>query len=257
VILGIDTSMAHASVCLLRAGSEAVRHPPPSPERLREPPAHSRELLPMVEVLLSRAGGDWKAIESVAVGIGPGTFTGLRIGIATARALAQALGVEVRPVSSLAALAAGVADRHPAGAAGRPIVPLIDARRRQVFAAVHVRARPDPPTPDAAREELTLELVQEPLVLDRDGALELVSQLEDCPVCAGDWALESRADLERVGAEVPPPGSGLHAVDALYVCRLGREVEPVAPAAVLPAYLRLPDAEIKRLETVHEGSQTG
>jgi tRNA threonylcarbamoyladenosine biosynthesis protein TsaB len=85
---------------------------------------------------MAKAGADWRDVESIAVGIGPGTFTGLRIGVATARALGQALAVGLRPVSSLEALAAGVADRHES-AEGRPLVSVIDARRGQIFAAVH------------------------------------------------------------------------------------------------------------------------
>src|SRR5437870_3026662 len=79
--------------------------------------------------VLQRAGVEYADLDAVAVGIGPGTFTGLRVGIATARALAGANGLEVRPVSSLRALAEGI------DAPAR--LPLIDARRGELFAALY------------------------------------------------------------------------------------------------------------------------
>ena len=83
-------------------------------ERLLGPALHSQELLPELERLLGESGTGWSDVESIAVGVGPGTFTGLRIGVATARALGQALGVRLQPVSSLEALAVGVAPAKPA-----------------------------------------------------------------------------------------------------------------------------------------------
>jgi hypothetical protein len=85
-----------------------------------------------------------------------------------------------------------------------------------------------------------------PLALDPQDLLERVSQLDPGPLAAGDWALESRPDLEAAGVIVPPADSGLHAVNALHVCRLAEGIEPVAPDAVTPTYVRLPDAEINR-----------
>jgi hypothetical protein len=89
-----------------------------------------------------------------------------------------------------------------------------------------------------------LEQVWEPQAVDPQALLAKVHELDRAPVAAGDWALRFAAELERAGANVPDPGSGAHAIDALYVCRLGLDVEPVAPMAVRPLYLRLPDAEI-------------
>jgi tRNA threonylcarbamoyladenosine biosynthesis protein TsaB len=233
-LVGFDTAMATATACVLRADGESFSTPPPSPERLLGPARHSQELLPELERLLAEAGISWQDADSIAVGVGPGTFTGLRIGVATARALAQALDVGVRGVSSLAALATGVA----AGAGleqGRLVLPLIDARRRQVFASLHRVAG-----------DAQLETVWEPFVVDPDRLLERVAGLDDATVCAGDWALESGEKLERAGAQVLSSESGLHAVDALHVCRLALEVEPVPVNEIHPVYLRLPDAEVNK-----------
>jgi tRNA threonylcarbamoyladenosine biosynthesis protein TsaB len=228
-IVGFDTSMPVTAACVLREDGRAFSTPPPSPERLLGRPQHSAELLPALAALLAQAEVEWRDVERLAVGVGPGTFTGLRIGVSTARGLAHALGIGVSPVPSLAALAAGLE-----GEAGeRPVLPLIDARRRQVFAALYRgRASADPEWG--------------PLALDREDLLRRLSELDPAPLAAGDWALESRSDLEAAGVIVPPADSGLHSVNALRVCRLAQEIEPIPPDGVTPTYVRLPDAEINR-----------
>jgi tRNA threonylcarbamoyladenosine biosynthesis protein TsaB len=242
-LVGFDTSLAATSACVLRGDGEAFHTPAPAPSRLFEPAEHSAELLPELQRLLDEAGTAWDEIESIAVGIGPGTFTGLRIGVATARALAQALKVPLRPVSSLEALAQGLAAEK--GEGGAPLLALIDARRGQVFAALYRAATP-------------LEPLWEPAVLEPGALLQAVGRLERPPICGGDWAIKSRRELEDAGADVPAPESGLHAVSAFHLCRLAGGVEPVAPELVRPVYLRLPDAEInKRLAEEHDRSQVG
>lgn len=236
-LVGFDTSMAVTAACVLRPGGEPVRTPAPDPERLLGPPAHSAELLPVLATLLGRAGADWDDVEAIAVGVGPGTFTGLRIGVATARALGQGLRVPLHPVSSLEALAAGLG----AGAdPGRPLLPLIDARRGQVFVSLF-RAGERP-----AREWGPLALAPEELE-------RRISDLGEAPLAAGDWALESRPRLEAAGAVVPAPDSGLHAIDALHVCRLAGGTEPQPPERVEPVYVRQPDAEIARSARLETG----
>jgi tRNA A37 threonylcarbamoyladenosine modification protein TsaB len=144
----------------------------------------------------------------------------------------------LRPVSSLEALAAGLAEAGVgdvvagAGASPRALVPLIDARRGQVFAAVY-------------RSGPRLEREWGPCALVPEELLNRLSLEPRPPLAAGDWALESRAGLESAGIEVPAV-SGVHAVNALHVCRLAEEVEPVDPEQVKPIYVRLPDAEINR-----------
>jgi tRNA threonylcarbamoyladenosine biosynthesis protein TsaB len=213
----MDTSTAATSVCLLRADGEAFASDP-APGRLSEPPAHSRELMPAVAGAMERAGVGWDNVQAVALGVGPGTFTGLRIGVATARTIAHACGAPLHPVSSLAALAAGI---------DAPLrLALIDARRGELFAALH----------DGERELVA------PFVAPPDAVVERLGDRAHGALAAGDGSLRFRAIFEAAGVRVAPDGSELHVVRALHVCRLAAGVPPAAPEAVFPNYLREPDA---------------
>ena len=229
-VLGFDTSMPATTACVIPAGGDPVCSPLPDVVRLAAAPEHSAELLPLLAALLEQAQTGWDDVRAIAVGVGPGTFTGLRIGVATARGLAQGLGVPVHPVSSLEALAAGAAAHVSPGC---PLLPLIDAKRKQVFASLYRAADP-------------LEHVWGPQALDPDDLLGRVREMTQTPLAIGDWALESRSALEAAGIEVPASDSGLHAVSALQICRLGMAVDPVALEQVNPVYVRVPDAEITR-----------
>ncbi len=216
-LLGLDTSTSATAACLLRSDGEAFEVIP-SASDLTAPPAHTRELMPALARVLGDAGLGFADLDAVAAGIGPGTFTGLRIGIATARALAAARGLPLHPVSSLAALAAG---------ADAPLVlAAIDARRGEVFAALHEEAG-DRRVPFVVRPELLAERL-------RESALT--------PLAVGAGAVRYRGELEAAGARIPPDDSPRHVVRALAVCRLAARVAPVAPQAVVPHYLRMPDA---------------
>ena len=132
-LLGFDTSTAASSACVMRSDGAAFELTP-APERLSRPPAHASELMPAVAQVMERAGLGWDDLEAIAVGVGPGAFTGLRIGVTTARALAHAAGLPLRPVSSLAALAAGIdADERLA---------VIDAKRGELFGLLEGPAGP-------------------------------------------------------------------------------------------------------------------
>jgi tRNA threonylcarbamoyladenosine biosynthesis protein TsaB len=222
-LLGIDTSTAASAACVLRDDGE-VFEIAPEPAALLARPAHARELMPAVAAVMERAGLGYVDLEALAVGVGPGTFTGLRIGIATARALATANGLEVRPVSSLVALAAGI-DAE----ADRPwLLPVIDAKRGEVFAALYGRGG---------------EGVWGPLAVRPEELSERIRADEISPVAAGDGSVRFRGVLEASGIRVMPDESRSHVVRALHVCRLAAELRGVPPQAVLPDYLRAPDAK--------------
>jgi tRNA threonylcarbamoyladenosine biosynthesis protein TsaB len=217
-LLGLDTSTAAASACVLRADGEWFEVAPP-PERLGRPPAHATELMPAVAEVMSRADVGWGNLDAIAVGVGPGMFTGLRIGIATARGLARGSGLPLRPVSSLAALAAGIE---------APLrLPLIDARRGEVFGALYEGD----------------ERISPPVATPPEG---LVRRLRDdgfTPLAAGDGSVRFREVLEKAGIQVEPDDSEAHVVRALHVCRLAAGAPEAPPEAVLPDYLRDPDAK--------------
>lgn len=219
MILGLDTATPATSVALLGTDGRAreARHDPAP----GEPPGHSGQLLALIEEVV----GDWAVVERIAVGLGPGGFTGLRIGIATARALAQARGLPVTGVSSLDALAASAA----ASMGGRPVLALIDARRGEVFAAGYDAG--------GARDV-------EPCALPP----ERLSGLAGGRLAVGDGAVRFRPSLEGAGAVVPADADPLHRVSAAHVCRLARAVPPGDRDALLPHYVREPDATVRSVQ---------
>jgi len=213
-LLGIDTATAASAACVLRGDGEVFEHPP-DPGRLGEPPAHAAELMPAVEEVMGEAGLGYGDLDAIGVGVGPGAFTGLRIGVTTARALAGSAGLELRPVSSLAALAEGIEADHR--------LAVIDARRGEVFAALFPGGAEEVAEPDAVAQRVA------------NGAVN--------PLAAGDGAVRFRNAFEAAGVQVAPAGSGAHVVRGLSICRLARTASPAAPEAVLPRYLREPDAK--------------
>ncbi|MDQ3936033.1 MAG: tRNA (adenosine(37)-N6)-threonylcarbamoyltransferase complex dimerization subunit type 1 TsaB [Actinomycetota bacterium] len=216
-VLGLDTSTAASSACVLLSDGRAFEVVP-GPEELGGPPAHARDLLPRVDEVMGAAGADYGDLDAIAVGIGPGSFTGLRVGVATARALAHAHGLELRPVSSLAALAAGI---------DAPLrLALIDAKRGELFAALH---------------EGDAEL-WEPFAATPEAVAARAEDAGLSPLAAGDGAVRFRSVLEPAGVRVAPDGSQANAVRALHVCRLAAVVPPQGPEGVVPNYLRAPDA---------------
>ena len=230
-LLGIDTSTAASAACVVRADGE-VFEVAPEPAALAARPAHARELMPAVAAVMERAGVGYGDLEAVAVGVGPGTFTGLRIGIATARALASANGLQVRPVSSLAALAAGIEAEAATADDARSLLAVIDAKRGEVFAAEFA--------PGGGRRWGPLALHPEELA---KRVAERVRTDGITPLAAGDGSVRFRGVLEAAGISVMPDDSRSHVVRALHVCRLAARVPGVAPQTVLPDYLRAPDAK--------------
>ena len=157
-----------------------------------------------VDALVRRGGVRKTQLEGIVVGTGPGSFTGLRMGVATARTLAFALDVPLAGVSTLAALARGAPDA----------VPVVDARRREVFTLV-----------------------------DGDPRVLAPHHLELAPgtTCVGDGAVRYRAILEDAGAAVPADDDERHVPNARHHAALATEFGP--PDLVEPIYLRVPDAE--------------
>ncbi len=173
-------------------------------EVLGERFSRAQTLLEDVDALLRQGGAHPGDLDLLAIGIGPGSFTGVRIGLATAQGLALSLGLQGAGVSTLAALAAGAP-----GA-----LPVIDARRREVFTLA----------------------AGEPVVLAPERL-----ELEPGTICVGDGARRYRALLEENGAVVPPDDDERHLPRARFHAQLAGEPGPVDE--IEPLYLRIPDAE--------------
>jgi tRNA threonylcarbamoyladenosine biosynthesis protein TsaB len=217
IVVALDTaSPSTVAGVLLGDGSVfEARDDPPAGSR----GDHAARLLPLVEQALERSGADWRDVDRIAVGVGPGGFTGLRIGIATARALAQGNGLPLVPVGSLAALALGAGDGV--------IAAVLDARRGEVFAGAW----------QAGRELLA------PAALAPEALVERLAGLAEPVRAVGDGAVRFRSELEGAGVVVPADGSSDHRISAAPLCRLGAEGEPAERDRLLPDYLREPDAK--------------
>jgi tRNA threonylcarbamoyladenosine biosynthesis protein TsaB len=169
------------------------------------PGSAAREVLALVDEVLTAGGVQIGDLDGIVVGTGPGSFTGLRIGIATATALADACGLPLTGVSTLAALC----ETAPAGS-----VAVIDARRREVFAA-------GPGVAAAAYDPAALAALLAPRT-----------------ALVGDGAVRYRAVFETAGHPVAGDDDPAHLVAASAHLRLAR----FDGAAVVPTYLREPDA---------------
>ena len=213
-LLVLDTATG-ATVAGVAIGDAVIerRHDPAPGER----PGHIAELLPLAEAALAEAGVTLAAVARVAVGVGPGSFTGLRIGIATARALAHATGAPAVGISTLGALAV-------AAGTDEPVLAVLDARRGEAFAALWHGGQEIEPARALAPERLG----------------ELAAR---AALAVGDGAVRFREQLEPAGVMVPEDGSPLHRVGARGLARLAFEAPPVARDALLPEYVREPDAK--------------
>jgi tRNA threonylcarbamoyladenosine biosynthesis protein TsaB len=252
IVLGLDTATTATVVGLTLADGRVlhVRDDPDAEQR----PGHSTRLLPLAGELLEKAGLDWSDLERIAVGVGPGTFTGLRIGIATARGLSQSSGVTLVGVSSLRALAYGASvlandervetdwldQRHDrpwtdglSGAQdGVGVLAVVDARRAEVFVAAY----------DGELEVLA------PRVIPPEEVGELLAHAAvgvgiESWVAIGDGAVRYREAIERSSVRVPDDCCEFHRIQAQAICALGAAAN-VAEAPIVPDYLRRPDAEI-------------
>jgi tRNA threonylcarbamoyladenosine biosynthesis protein TsaB len=248
-VLGLDTSMPSCAVGLLAGNGEVLEATDDVAAGQR--PGHQARLLGLADGLLAHAGLGWESLDRIAVGLGPGTFTGLRIGVATARALAQSLCAELVGVSSSLALAHAALARLGLGAEGR-VFTLVDARRGELFVAAYradrnttlpvVLSAPKP----IPREEVTNALLEVARGAQAAGAGRWRA--------VGDGAKALRQTLTAVGFLVEPDQSPLHRVSGGVVSQLGSRMPAQAIETVLPEYCRRPDAELT-LDAPKSGSR--
>ena len=194
VVLAFDTATSVATIAIVRDGDVLG-------ERTSRPVGR---FLSDLDELVDSVGIDPAELAAVVVGTGPGSFTGVRVGLGAAKGLAFALDVPTAGVSTLDALAAGAPEANP----------VVDAKRREVFVLVDGVAR-------CLRPE------------DLD--------LEPGTRCVGDGAIRYRRVLEASGAEIPDDGSELHVPRARFHALVAADFGPAD--RLTPLYLRVPDAE--------------
>jgi tRNA threonylcarbamoyladenosine biosynthesis protein TsaB len=238
--LAIDTATPHGRFALAEDG-ELLGYQPHNVMG-----SYADALLPVVDTLLETAGRRLAEVELVAVTAGPGSFTGVRIGVATAKTLAWALGAELAAVSTLAAMAADLLAEHP----DRDLaVPVLDARRGEVFAAVYRR-----------RDGWVAELAAPACLAPDVFWSQLLAAVDDveAPAYGGDGVVlvtgqgaDLRPELAARGLPATRSWSSAHPATARTLARalaaadLRREAV-ISPFALVPWYLRGSDAEIKR-----------
>lgn len=207
---------------------------------------HADAVLPVVDTAMAAAGRGLGEVGVIGVANGPGSFTGVRIGVATAKGLAYALGADLAAVSTLAAMAADLLCAHPDRTWA---VPVLDARRGEVFCAVY------------RRDGDWVAPVREPFCLAPEAAwreVKAVVPSPDEPVYGGDGTAllvgegeGLRPELRGRGEPVARPWSSAHPATARALALaladpVLRAAARVHPFALTPCYLRVSDAETAR-----------
>lgn len=183
------------------------------------------------------AAGGWAAVDLIAVGLGPGTFTGIRVGIATARGLGVSLGLPLCGVCTLDVLGRGIAEAE----GNRPALAVLDGWRGEVFAALY----------DAEGKR-----AWEPAVYRPEDLAERVASLDATPAVAGSGAVRFRKELTCDGVQIPDDADPVHRVAARHLCALAATAAGADESEQLaPIYLRPPDAERWRERDAFQKSQ--
>ncbi|CAN5366608.1 tRNA (adenosine(37)-N6)-threonylcarbamoyltransferase complex dimerization subunit type 1 TsaB [soil metagenome] len=222
LVLGIETSTPQSSVCL------ATEHGLVASATLGRGRAHGEFLTPAIAFCLQHAHTDIAAVSGVAVSLGPGLFTGMRVGIATAQTLAHARRLPVVGLASLDLLA------YPVRHVRRLVCSVLDARRGELFWSFY-RAAPGG--------------VQRVTEFRVGPAGKLAGEIEAVPdgvLCIGDGAVAHRALLESTGAEVGSAASAFPLAQSLVELALPRFIreDTQRPEDLLPVYIRKADAKI-------------
>jgi len=214
-LLAIDTSQAAVSACIIGDDGGILAR-----ETLPMARGHAEALLPLLERLSKAAAAPFSTLGRIAVVVGPGSFTGIRIGIAAGRAIGLAAGVPVVGVSSLAAFAAPLIGREGAGV----IAAAVDAKHGQVYVQGFTAKGQPLAVPRITNvRDAVRTLGAGPLVFAGSGATMMAIEA---------WSLGAQAEV--AGETITP--------DIAFVARLGVLADP-ATAPARPYYLKPPDAK--------------
>lgn len=221
IVLGIESATESVGVAL--AASDGVL----ANVEVVQGRRHAESIVPCVQFVCERADIELSEVGAIAIDVGPGLFTGMRVGIATAKSLAMALSIPMVPMTSLEVLAAAEAITDDI------IVPVVDARKSEIFWAMY------------RRTHRGLELLHQPTVGPVDDLVSDLMARDQSSVCVGDGAHRYVDDIMAgfscsIGAAVHPSASVLAREAVLRAIR----DETVAEQMVEPVYLRQPDAQI-------------
>ncbi len=214
LVLAIETATPRCSVAV---GDEAGLKASFSVDRDRR---HVEAVVPAIAAACRAAGLALADLDALAVDIGPGLFTGMRVGIATAQALGLALDLPVHPVCSLDVLA------HPFRHAGPPVASVVDARRGEVFRSLH---------------RAGVSLAGPACIAPSALAAELAGL--GAALAVGDGASRYRAVLEAAGAEVVAAKPSAESALELALVAIAAGDHGLDPGQVQALYLRAPDAK--------------
>src|SRR5437588_9006687 len=227
-ILAIATALRTCSPCVLDSDADE----PISSETIPMARGHAEALLPLLERVVAHAGGGFASLDRVAVTVGPGSFTGIRVGLAAARAIAVARRIPVAGVSTLAALAAPLIVQGADGI----LVAAIDALHGNVYVIGYgpggrtILSPRHSPVRDAVRA-----LGAGPLRITGSGAPMLAIEA---------WSMGLKAEV--LGERIAP--------DIAYVARLGLAADP-ASAPPRPLYLKAPDAKPQQAPAIERAGE--
>jgi tRNA threonylcarbamoyladenosine biosynthesis protein TsaB len=213
-ILAIDTALGACSACVLDAGDPA----PLAIEQTAMERGHAEALMPMIERVMAKVEGGFSSLDRVAVTIGPGSYTGLRVGISAARAIAFAAGIPAIGISTLAASAAPFIGRE----GGRVVAAAVDAKHGQVwFQAMNAQGKQLVSVRQVNHRDAARAIGAGPVSLVGSAALAVANEA---------WAIGLDA-LVVDDAKAP---------DVIWVARLGMIAEPES-APPRPLYLKAPE----------------
>jgi tRNA threonylcarbamoyladenosine biosynthesis protein TsaB len=161
----IYTATAHASVCLSKNGAVMAS------QETTDQKSHASFIQPAIETLCKQTGISLNNIDAISISIGPGSYTGLRVGMATAKGIAFAMGKPLIGINTLQIMAAAAKHKHPGN--NKAICALLDARRMEVFTGIYSHNL-EPITPSTAlildAQSFENELAKEPILFVGDGA---------------------------------------------------------------------------------------